>query len=114
MSDLYGVLEVISAYPVHIMMFVGCILLLVLVLPKRKRQPKHLPISPESSIKKTLFPQSEEHLITEKISENKMSSLKQNSSFTKLSKFMLLVPIILMALQLLFVIGMIIMTFQKN
>jgi hypothetical protein len=45
MYDLKGVIAVIVAYPVHIMSFVGSILLLGLVLPRRRRQRKQLLIS---------------------------------------------------------------------
>lgn len=113
MNDLQGVLEVIAAYPVHILTFVGCILLLVLVWPKRKRQRKHLSISPESSAKKAEFTQSEKQLLAEKINQNRMSSLKKSSAITENSNFMIFGTIILIALTLLFIVGMIIMKFQK-
>ena len=113
MNDLQGVLELIAAYPVHILTFVGCILLLVLVLPKRRRKHKHLSISPESSAKKTEFTQSEKHLLAEKINENRMSSLKKSSAVTENSNFMIFGTIILIALTLLFIVGMILMKFQK-
>lgn len=113
MADLYGVLELISTYPVHILTFVGCILLLVLVLPKRKRLREHLSISPESAAKKTVFTQSEKNLLAEKINENRMSSLKKSSTVTENSNFMIFGTIILIALTLLFILGMIMMKFQK-
>jgi len=37
MYDLKGVIAVIAAYPVHLMTFVGCVLLFWLVLPRRRR-----------------------------------------------------------------------------
>ena len=66
MSDLQGVLEVIAAYPVHILTFLGCILLLVLVWPKRKRKHKHLSVSTKSTAEKKEFTQTEKHLLADK------------------------------------------------
>lgn len=113
MNDLYGVLTVIAAYPVHILTFVGCILLLVLVLPKRMRKGKHFSISPESSAKKTEFTQSEKHLLAEKINENRMSNLKKTSTSSENAKFMIFGAIVLIGLTILFVLGMILLKFQK-
>ena len=113
MNDLQGVLEVIAAYPVHILTFFGCILLLILVIPKRKRQTKHLSISPESAAKKAEFTQSEKHLLAEKINESRMSNLKKTSTISVNSKFMIFGTIILISLTILFVLGMILLKFQK-
>lgn len=115
MNDLQGVLEVIAAYPVHILTFLGCILLLVLVIPKRKRrrEREHMSVSPQSSAKKTELTQSERHLLVEKINQNRISSLKKSSAVNENSKLMIVATIILIALTLLFIVGMFIMKFQK-
>lgn len=113
MNDLQGVLEVILAYPVHIMTFAGCILLFVLVLPKRKRKRKHLSISPESSAKKTEFTQSEKQLLAEKINENRMNSLKKSAAIHENSNYMIFATIILIMLSLAFIVGAIIPEYRK-
>lgn len=113
MNDLDGVLSVIAAYPVHILTFFGTILLLILVIPKRKRLIKHLSISPESAAKKAEFTQSEKHLLAEKINESRMSNLKKTSATSENSKFMIFGTIILIALVIIFVLGMFLLKFQQ-
>ena len=78
MYDLKGVIEVILAYPVHIMSFVGTILLLGLVLPRRRRERKQPLISTVPLIEKKGLTQSEKILLTEKIRDNSTESLKKS------------------------------------
>lgn len=78
MYDLKGTIEVIMAYPVHIMSFVGSILLLGLVLPKRRRQHKQLQASTEPLFGKKALTQREKALLTEKIRDNSTESLKKS------------------------------------
>ena len=78
MYDLKGVIEVILAYPVHIMSFVGTILLLGLVLPRRRRERKQPLISTQPLIEKKGLTQSEKAFLTEKIRGNSTESLKKS------------------------------------
>ena len=108
MSDLNGVFAVFAAYPVHILTFAGCILLLVLVLPKRKRQHKHLAISPESSAKKADFSKEEKQKLAEKINENRMRVIQKSAAIDENSNFMVFATIILILLSFAFIVGAII------
>ncbi len=114
MNDLNGVFTVIAAYPVHILTFFGCILLLILVIPKRKRQHKQLSISPDSVAKSAEYTENEKHLLAEKINENRSNNL--NKSFAgSMSKIgMLFSTLGLIVLTVLFVLGMILLKFQHN
>ncbi len=78
MYDLEGVIAVIAAYPVHIMSFVGSILLLGLVLPKRRRQRKQPLISTEPLVEKKGLTQSEKAFLTGKIRDSGTESLKKS------------------------------------
>ena len=78
MYDLKGVIAVIVAYPVHIMSFVGSILLLGLVLPRRRGQRKQLLISTEPLTEKKGLTQSEKAFLTGKIRDNSTASLKKS------------------------------------
>ncbi|MDE0465922.1 MAG: hypothetical protein OYL97_02600 [Candidatus Poribacteria bacterium] len=78
MYDLEGVIAVIVAYPVHIMSFVGSILLLGLVLPRRKRERKQPLISTEPLFEKKGLTQSERAILTGKIRDSGTESLKKS------------------------------------
>ena len=78
MYDLEGVIAVIVAYPVHIMSFVGSILLLGLVLPRRKRERKQPLISTEPLFEKKVLTQSERAILTGKIRDSGTESLKKS------------------------------------
>ena len=78
MNDLEGVIAVIVAYPVHIMSFVGSILLLGLVLPRRRRQRKQPLISNAPLVGKKGLTQSEKAFLTGKIRDNGTESLKKS------------------------------------
>ena len=78
MYDLEGVIAVIVAYPVHIMSFVGSILLLGLVLPRRRRQRKQPLISTEPLFEKKGLTQSEKAVLTGKIRDSGTESLKKS------------------------------------
>ena len=114
MNDLYGVLTVIGAYPVHILTFFGCILLLILVLPKRKRQHQQLSISPDSVAKSAEYTQNEKHLLAAKINESRSNNLKKSFAGSMSSKGMLFSTLGLIILTVLFVLGMILLKFQNN
>ncbi len=113
MSDLYGVASLISVYPVHLVTFLGCILLLTLVTPKRKRRRKHFSISSESNARKKSFTQEEKQLIAEKINENRMSYIKRHAEIDENSTYMIFASITLIGLSLLFMFGLIREQFQK-
>ncbi|MCY3744543.1 MAG: hypothetical protein OXH00_26295 [Candidatus Poribacteria bacterium] len=78
MYDLKGVIAVIVAYPVHIMSFVGSILLLGLVLPRWRRQRKQPLISTEPLFGKKGLTQSEKAVLTGKIRDSGTESLKKS------------------------------------
>ena len=78
MWDIKGVIEVIAAYPVHIMSFVGAVLLLGLVLPRRKKQYKQLLTSDEPLREKKGLTQSEKELLAGKIQSNGIVNLKKS------------------------------------
>ncbi len=78
MFDLKGVITVIAAYPVHIMSFVGCVLLLGLVLPRRKRRHKQLLSSNEPPTEKRRLTQSEKELLAGKIQSSGITNLKKS------------------------------------
>lgn len=78
MYDLEGVIAVIVAYPVHIMSFVGSILLLGLVLPRRKRQRKQPLISTAPLFEKKGLTQGEKAVLTGKIRDSGTESLKKS------------------------------------
>lgn len=114
MSDLYGVISLIAVYPVHLVTFLGCILLLALVIPKRRRRRKHSYISSDSTAKKKSLTQEEKRLIAEKINENRMSYLKKKQAeIDENNTFMIFATIILIGLSLSFMFGLIRPQFQK-
>ena len=78
MWDLKGVIEVIAAYPVHIMSFVGSVLLLGLVLPRRKIRYKQLLASNEPATEKRGLTQGEKVLLTGKIQNSGIANLKKS------------------------------------
>lgn len=78
MYDLKGVIEVILAYPVHIMSFVGCILLFGLVLPRRRRQHKQPLVSTLPPVEKKGLTQHEKELLTGKIQDGGTENLKKS------------------------------------
>ena len=78
MFDLKGVIEVIAAYPVHIMSFVGCVLLLGLVLPRRKKHPKQPLVSSESPVGKRGLTQGEKEFLVGKIQSAGTANLKKS------------------------------------
>ena len=112
MYDLEGVLTVLAAFPVHILTFLGCILLLRLVWPKHREKRKYTPISSESTAKKQNLTQSEKHQLVDKINENRMSGLKKSAAIGQVSKFMVFITVVLIVLTLIY-IGMIMMKFHK-
>ncbi|MCY4401845.1 MAG: hypothetical protein OXD54_04640 [Candidatus Poribacteria bacterium] len=109
MNDLYGVLTVIGAYPVHILTFFGCILLLILVIPKRKRRHKLLSIFPDSVAKSVEYTVNEKHLLAEKINESRSNNLKKSLAGSMSSKGMLFSTLGFIVLTILFVLGMILL-----
>ena len=112
MSDLSGVLEVMAAYPVHIMTFAGCILLLWLVLPRKKRRHKNLVISPKSVAEKKEFTQNEKLILAEKIKESRRRNIQKSSAIDENSNYMIFATIILILLSLAFILGGIIPEYQ--
>ena len=78
MFDLKGVIEVIAAYPVHIMSFVGCILLFGLVLPRRKKQYNQSLVSNEPPVGKRVLTQDEKEHLTGKIQSAGIANLKKS------------------------------------
>ena len=78
MYDLKGVIEVIAAYPVHIMSFVGCVLLLGLVLPRRKRRHKQLLVSNEPATQKKELTQDEKEFFIGKIQNSGIANLEKS------------------------------------
>ena len=78
MYDLKGVIELIAAYPIHIMTFVGCILLFGLVLPRRRKQIQQSPIATEPLTKQKGLTQSEKELLTGKIRDSGTVNLKKS------------------------------------
>lgn len=113
MADLSGVLSLIAAYPVHIVTFLGCLLLLKLVIPKRKRHHKHISVSSESTAKKTALTQDEKRRLAEKINENRWGYRKRHAEMDENNNFMIFATIILIGLSLLFMFGLIKQQFQK-
>ncbi len=113
MYDLHGVLQLLVAYPVHILTFLGCILLLVLVWPKHRKKGNYTSISSESTAKKQDLTQSEKHQLVEKINENRMSGIKKSAAIGQDSKFMVFTTVVLIVLTLIFIVGMIMMKFHK-
>ena len=78
MYDLQGVIAVIVAYPVHIMSFVGTLLLLGLVLPRRRRQRKQPLMSTEPPSRKQGFTQHEKAFLTGKIRDRNSENLQKS------------------------------------
>lgn len=78
MFELKGIITVIAAYPVHIMSFVGSVLLLGLVLPRRKRRHKHLLATNEPAMKKKGLTQDEKEFLAGKIQSNGIVNLKKS------------------------------------
>lgn len=113
MKDLQGVLSVLVAYPVHILTLLGCILLFVLVYPKRRRKGKYTQISSETSAKKKDLTQSEKHQLADKINEHRLSGLKKSMAIGQDSKFMVFMTVVLIVLTLIFIVGMIMVKFRK-
>lgn len=113
MSDLIGVLSLITVYPVHLVTFLGCILLLALVIPKPRRRRKYMSISSDSNAKKKSLTSDEKRLLAEKINENRMSYLKRHAEIDENNNYMIFATIILIGLSLMFMFGLIKEQFQK-
>ncbi|MCG9127337.1 hypothetical protein JT359_07005 [Candidatus Poribacteria bacterium] len=113
MYDLDGLLTVIAAYPVHILTFLGCILLLTLVWPKYRKKRKYTPIPSESTAIKQDLTQSEKQQLVDKINENRMSGIKKSAAIGQDTKFMVFITGVLIVLTVIFIVGMIMMKFQK-
>lgn len=106
MYDLKGVIAVITVYPVHIMTFVGCMMLFGLVLPRRRRRRKHLSISTEPSTEKRGLTQREKELLAEKIRGSGTANLKKSFAGEDNTMSMVLVTIVLILLFLLWIVWM--------
>lgn len=106
MADLSGVLSLIAAYPVHIVTFLGCLLLLKLVIPKRKRRPKHITVPSESTAKKKTLTQDEKQRLAQMINENRWSYRKRHAEIDERNNYMIFATITLIGLSLLFVFGL--------
>ena len=77
MYDLRGLIELVAAYPVHIMSFIGCVMLFGLVLPKRKRQ--QLPLtSSESRPEKRGLTHAQKTLLVGKIQSSGTENLRKS------------------------------------
>ncbi|RKU18525.1 hypothetical protein C6503_09460 [Candidatus Poribacteria bacterium] len=88
MSDLRGVMEVIMAYPVHIMTFVGCVLLFFLVLPRRKRRRNLLSTLTEQPSERKVLTQHEKSLLAGKIQDSRAENLKKSFTVRVSSRYM--------------------------
>lgn len=78
MYDLRGLIELVAAYPVHIMSFIGCVLLLGLVLPKRKRQQQLPLISSEPRSEKRGLTHAQKVLLAGKIQSSGTENLRKS------------------------------------
>ena len=105
MYDLKGVIEVIVAYPVHIMSFVGCVLLLGLVLPRRKGRHKQLFVSNELASEKKGLTQGEKEFLTGKIQNSGIANLKKSFAGKANPIYTTLAMIGLVLLFFIFVLG---------
>ena len=113
--QLEAIIGLAIAYPVHIMTFVGCVLIFFQVLPRRKRKHNLFSILTEQSSERKVLTQHEKSLLAGKIQENRTENLK---SFTarvssRYLKYMIFAPsglIIVLILWHFSVIGLIVLT----
>ncbi len=78
--ELGAIIGLIVMYPVHIMTFVGCVLLFFLVLPRRKRRRNLLSTLTELPSERRVLTQHEKAFLVAKIRDSRTENLKK--SFT--------------------------------
>lgn len=78
MWDIDGVIAVLGAYPVHIMSFVGTIMLVALVIPKRRRWRNLFSNATEPHTEKRKLTQSEKETLSQKIQSAHTKKLKKS------------------------------------
>lgn len=93
--ELGAIIGLIAMYPVHIMTFVGCVLLFFHVLPRRKRRRNLLSTLTEPPLKRRVLTQHEKSFLTAKIRDSRTENLKK--SFTagvssRSMKYMIFAP----------------------
>ena len=110
---MQGVLELLMAYPVHIMTLIGCILLFVLILPKRRRHRSSPLISTEQPVVKKGLTENEKQLLAEKIRDTQTENLKKSFAGEDTARYKIFVTIGLILLTVFFVILAIKLEFRK-
>ncbi len=93
--ELEAIMGLIAMYPVHIMTFVGCVLLFFHVLPRRKRKRNLLSTLTGLPSERKVLTQHEKSLLSEKIRDSGTENLKK--SFTarvssRYTKYMIFAP----------------------
>lgn len=114
--ELGVIIKLIAMYPVHIMTFVGCVLLFFHVLPRRRRRRNLLSTLTELPSERKVLTQYEKSLLAEKIQDSRAENLKK--SFTarvgsRYMRYMIFAPSGLIVVVLLWgfsVIGLILLT----
>ena len=113
--QLKAIIGLTIAYPVHIMTFMGCVLLFFLVLPRRKRKHNLFSILTEQPSERKVLTQHERSFLARKIQDNRTENLE---SFTarvssRYLRYMIFAPsglIIVLILWHFSVIGLIMLT----
>ena len=75
--ELGAIIGLITMYPVHIMTFVGCVLLFFQVLPRRKRRRNLLSSLTEPPSERSVLTQHEKSFLTAKIRDSGTENLKK-------------------------------------
>ena len=114
--ELGAIIGLITMYPVHIMTFVGCVLLFFQVLPRRKRRRNVLAPVTQTPSERRVLTQHEKSFLTAKIRDSGTENLQK--SFTarvssRSMKYMILAPsglIVVLILWGFYVTGFIVLT----
>ena len=86
--ELGAIIGLIAMYPVHIMTFVGCVLLFFHVLPRKKRRRNLLSTLTERPSERKVLTQHEKSFLAEKIRDNRTENLKKSFTVRVSSRYM--------------------------
>lgn len=86
--ELGAIIGLIMAYPVHIMTFVGCVLIFFQVLPRRKRKRNLFSTLTEQPSERKVLTQHEKSFLAGKIQDNRTENLKKSFTARVSSRYM--------------------------
>ena len=86
--ELRAIIGLIAVYPVHIMTFVGCVLLFWHVLPRRKRRRNLLSTLTGLPSERKVLTQQEKSLLVGKIRDSRTENLKKSFTARASTRYM--------------------------